>query len=665
MKLGDKELQALVMQRYGDAMTEHDITAERRARALDFYYGRPLGNEIDGRSQIVSKDMMDTIEWLMPSLMRIFTTKQAVQFDPDGPDDEVLAKQESEYVRHVLWKQNDGFMVIYSWLKDALMQQVGYVIYWWEEEEKVCKEEYTGLSQDQVTLVYQELEKQGEVEVEAFEAAHTAPGVQQAFDIKFKIKKKSGKLKVEAIPPDEVIVSGDCRGNVKKAKFAGRLRKVTRSDIMDMGFSRAEVEKVTDFVWKPLDTSTSSNTDKDKDDGVDWATREMALLECFTSIDVDDDGYAEKRHFLMHGDGFLVNEDADDIQMESWTPIPMPHKHAGVDMFDLTEDSQRINTGLTRSLLDNAYFGNNQRIIYDKNTVNVSMLQINRPGGHVANDGPVMGAFAQLPVNDIGPRLLPIIQHFQGRREKATGIGEMTTGVDADVLAQSTKGAYMQAAGAANQRIEAIARVFAETGLSSLFSSMHKMLMKHQDWPTRFKIKNEWVEVNPTEWKERANMTVSVGLGTAGKEEIRANLGLMGQAMQQLAQVPGLIQAKNAYAYGMRLQSELGFEGDDFITDPSSPEYTEFMKQQSETGPDPYLEGEKLKAQTKMQEKQIDSRDKAMDRAQTRDLKITELEVKSGVDLAKAGIGAEVALSRGSAPKGPEGRGTADKRPVQ
>jgi hypothetical protein len=668
MKLTDEDLRSLVVQRFGDAMTDHQTLTADRERALDFYFGKPLGNEIDGRSQIVSKDFMDTVEWLMPSLMRIFTTKQAVQFDPEGPEDEKLAKQESEYVSHVLWKENDGFMLIYSWLKDALTQKVGYVKYWWEETEKVCHDEYTGLTQDQLTQLMQELETTGDVEIVGADIGHTAPGIPQTFDVRLKITTKHGKLIVEPVPPDEVIVSGDCRGGVKNAKFAGHIRKITRSELREMGFTRAELEGVTDFTWSQSSVSVArsdNQPERGSDEGVDWATKELTLLECYTSIDVDDDGYAELRHFLVHGNGFLINEECDEIQMESWTPIPTPHRHAGIDLFDLTEDSQRINTGLTRGLLDNTYFGNNHRIAYNKNTVNVNMLQVNRPGGHVAVNGPPGMDIVPLPVADIGPRLLPVIEFFQMRREKATGVGEMTTGVDADVLAQSTKGAYMQAAGAANQRIEAIARVFAETGLSSLYSSMHKLLMKHQDWPTRFKLRNDWVTVNPAEWKERANLSVSVGLGTSGKEEIRANLGAMGQVLQTLGQIPGLVMPQNAYNYGMRMQAELGFEGEAFITDPSSPEYKQFMQAQSQPPVDPYVEGAKIKAQADTQKALIDASTKDKDRANERDLAITKMEVDSGIDLALAGIGAEVAHARASTPKGPAGSGTAEQSPAQ
>jgi hypothetical protein len=674
-KPDERELRALIEQRFGAAMTDHETLMLRRAKAMDYYYGRPLGNEIDGRAQVVTKDFMDTVEWEMPSYMRIFTTKDCVQFDAVGPEDEQLAKQETQYTSHVLWKQNDGFNIIYSWLRDGIMQVVGYVIYWWEVEEKVSTETYTGLTQDQLALVAQDLEGRGEYEIVEAETGHTAPGVPQTFDVKFKITSKKGRLCIEAVPPDEVVVSNDCKGSVKNAKFAGRIRKVTRSELLKQGYSRGDVEKVTDFTWNKNQVQTARDRDNQAthdDDGVDWATREFTLLDCFTDIDADGDGFAEKRHFVVHGDGFLENEECDEIQMCSWTKIPMQHQHQGLDTFDLTEDLQRTNTALTRGLLDNTYFSANQRLIYDKNTVNVSMLQVNRPGGHVANDGPPAGAVMPIPVNDVASRLLPVIQHVGETRTTRTGVGPLTNGADATVLADSTKGAYMDAKGAANQRIEATARIFAQNGLADLYQSIHKMLLKYQDWETKFKIRKDWVTVNPTEWKERASLTVSVGSGTASHEEVRQRLLLMKQTQQEVAAVPGLVQPQNAFALASRIQNELGFENENFITDPSSNEYKQFMAQASKTPPDPYIVGENIKAQTRLKEKQIDSRDKAMDRAQERDLTITKLEVDSGIDLALAGIGAEVAHSRAgradagaaSAP-GPGGAGAAGEQPVQ
>ncbi len=661
-KMNDNETMAALQASFASAYTDYTTLQKQRTDALNFYYGRPMGNEIEGRSQVVSKDLMDAVEWTMPSMMRVCATPHAVQFDPVGPEDAEQAKQETLYVNHVFWKKNDGFTTAYTWIKDGLYQKVGYVAYWWEVEEKTCTERYTGLTQDQLAMTMQTLEEKGEVEVVGAEATHTAPGMPQLWDVEVKIKTKKGRAVVEAVPPDEMVVSGDCRGSIKNAKFAGRLCKKTRSKLLEEGFKRADIEKLTDFTWEKTATESARSPlgqVEEADDGVGWANKELTLLDCFTNLDVDDDGYAERRHFIAGGNDILVNEEAEEIQFCSWTPILTPHKHVGMDLYDLTEDFQRINTALTRGLLDNTYFSMNQRTAYNKNTVNVGMLQVNRPGGHVAVDGDPGTAIMPIvtPV-DTGMRLLPVIQHFNAKRDERTGAGSMTRGVDADVLAQATKGAYMAATGAANQRLEGFATIFAKTGYADLYQSLHGLLRRNQDWPEQFKIKKDWVTTNPAEWNERTDLTVSVGQGTAGKEEIRQNLLLMGSQLQIAAQIPGLVQPANAYAYMLRLQSELGFESEQFLTDPGSDEYKQWAQSQKPPA-DPYVEGAKIKAQTDLQKAQLDARNKTLDRAQERDLTITTLEVNAAVDLAKPGIGAEVAVARGNvAPGGPRNGAT-------
>jgi predicted transcriptional regulator len=643
------ELRAIIGARLSDTLNTSDseLRADRE-KALDFYYGRPMGNEIEGRAQVVSKDLMDTIEWMMPSLMRVFATKDAVQFDPVGAEDELAAKQETAYVSHVLWKKNPGFMLIYNWIKDGLMQKVGYVKYWWQDEEKACYDEYSGLTDDQLIGLYQELQQQGEVEPVGSEQAEDG-----TWSVKFRITKKYGCANLEVIPPEEIIVDSKCRGSVKNANMVGHLRRLTNSELIQMGFSKKQLKALSDYVLPERtgealarDTVNESIDDSNMTNA-QWATTERLLLECYTYIDADDDGIAELRHFLMGGNDFLIDEEFPEIPLESWTPVPIPHRHVGLSIYDLMEDLQRIKTALQRGMLDNVYFTMNPRLVYDKNTIGVASLQVNRPGGHIENDGPPGMSLMPIQYAPMAGQIMQVIDYMDAVKETRTGVGRMTSGVDADVLAQSTKGAYSDAKSAANQRIEAIARIFAEVGLGPLYASLHRLLLRHQDWSAKFKLKSDWVDVNPAEWQERANLSVAVGLGNSSKDEIRQNLVLMAQAQEKLATGDrGLVQPKNMYALFMRMATELGFENDGYATDPSSPEYKQFASQPPP--PDPYVEGKKVEAQTKQQESMIDATFKDRELAQERDLAITKMELDYATDLAKAGIGAEVAIARGA-----------------
>lgn len=653
-KMTDLQIRAYIDARVGRTLTTTDSELRvEREKALDAYYGRPMGNEIEGRAQVVSKDMMDTIEWMMPSLMRVFANRDSVQFDPVGPEDEMLAKQETAYVSHVLWKDNKGFILIHNWIKDALMQKVGYVKYNWDKSEKVRFESYDGLTDEQLMLTLQDLEQKGEVETIAQEQNE-----QGLWSCKFRVKKKYGCAKIENCQPDEVIVDSECRGDVKLAKLVGHMKKMTRSELMEMGYSRKEVEGLTSYTHSrnsgenlARDSVSESNGGRDDDDEVEWASQELTLLECYTNLDVDDDGIAEMRRFLVPGEGILENDEWDETAFCSWTPLIIPHRHVGLSIYDIMEELQRIHTALKRGLLDNVYFTMNDRKAYNKNTVDIATLQINRPGGHVAVDGPPGMDIMSMPVNPMAQHLLPVIQYFEGVLESRTGVGRMTSGVDANVLAQATKGAYQDAQSAANQRIEMIARIFAETGLASLYSSLHKLLSRHQDWPARFKMRDKWTTVNPTEWEERANMTVSVGLGNANRQEVQQNLTFLATAQERAAMVPGLIQPQNVYEMFSRIQSELGFEGSNFITDPKSPEYQQFMANQ-QPQQDPYLQAEGLKSQTNLQKANIDAAVKTRGQDMEQATEIAKLEVGANVDIAKVGIGAELKSRAAPQPRG-------------
>lgn len=640
-KLTDDEIRAYIDSRISKTLSTSDSELRgERTKALDFYYGRPMGNEIDGRAQVVSKDMMDTIEWIMPSLMRVFAGKESVQFDPVGPEDEQLAKQETAYVSHVLWKKNPGFILIHNWIKDALMQKVGYLTYWWDKSKKAKYQSYEGLTIEALTLLLQDLQQTGEVEI--IEQSEEDSG----FTVKLRHTKEYGCLKIDNVPPDETIVDSECRSGVKSSKLAGRFRKISRSELMEMGYSRQKVDSLTSYQKQEnltermaRDTVNESVGD-DNEDELSWASVELTLLECYAYLDVDGDGIAELRHFLIPGEGILENDECMDIQMESWTPLIIPHRHSGLSIYDIMEDLQRIKTALQRGLLDNVYFTMNDRKAYDKNTVDVSMLQINRPGGHVAVDGPPGMSIMSMPVTPMAGQLLPVIDYFDSVKESRTGVGKMTSGVDANVLAQSTKGAYQDAQSAANQRIEMIARIFAETGLASLYQSIHKMLAHHQDQPTQFKLKSDWITVTPSQWDDRTDLTVSVGLGNASRDEVRSNLVMLSQAQEKAKMGdPKLIQAKNIYGMFKAMQEELGVAGD-FITDPASPEYQQAASQPPP--PDPYLQGEQIKAQSKAQEKQLDAMVKVRGQNMEQATEIAKLEVSSGIDLAKLGVGAEL-----------------------
>ncbi|MDE5451318.1 hypothetical protein GWE18_00305 [Bradyrhizobium sp. CSA112] len=159
-KMSAMDLKPLLAAAKADALAAVSAAqlAEERADAMDYYLG-DMSKDMpaqDGRSRAVSTDVADTIEGLMPSLMDIFAgSDEVVRFEPVGPEDEEAAQQETDYVNHVFMQQNPGFMVLYSFIKDALLSKVGIVKVWWEESEQEERETYYDLSDDQFALLAQ------------------------------------------------------------------------------------------------------------------------------------------------------------------------------------------------------------------------------------------------------------------------------------------------------------------------------------------------------------------------------------------------------------------------------------------------------------------------------------------------------------------------------
>lgn len=653
-KLRDDQIRAIIGARLSRSLDSSDSQLRSdRETALNFYYGRPMGNEVDGRAQVVSKDVMDTIKWMMPSLMRALSGAEVFKFDPIGPQDLEQCKQESEYVRQVLWKKNPGYLLMYDWIKDGLMQKVGYAHYYWEEQEKLRFDEFHNLDDDQLVQTLEGLAKEGDVMI---------MGASQSKDdgtwtIKVRLRNKKGCAKWEIYPPDEVIVDKDCRGDIKSSKFTAHMRRgVTRGELVEAGFERKRVEALTSYSWRDQteerlarDTVNESD-DNDENSDSDWASEELRLLRCWTYMDCDDDGIAELRYFYLAGDDILANEEAPEVPWESLAPDRIPHRHVGLSVHDVMEDLQRINTALKRGLLDNTYFTMNPRIAFNEKTVNTKQLGVNRPGGHVGVNGPPGLDLVPIPVIPMQDRILPVIEHFERVRENRVGVGRMTVGLDADALSKATKGAYMNAQTASAQLLEIMADILAHSGIGSLYNSMRNLLMRHQYQPEQVQQGKQWLWINPADWPERETMTVTPGAPT--KEEVRNNLAMMATAQQQAGTAyPGMVQPQNAYALAAEFQANLGFEGKAFFTDPSSPEYQKWEKDQADkaknTPPDPYLEAEKMKAAQRAQESQNNAQLKALELGTKKGIDIAKLELEYNRDLAAPGIGAELGGTNG------------------
>jgi hypothetical protein len=319
------------------------------------YLGEPLGNEVDGRSTVIATEVADTVEAIMPNLMRVFTTNDKyVRFSPRTAEDMESAEQASDYVNYVLNTQNPGYQILHTFFKDALLFRLGVVKFFYETREEVDEEEYSGLSEEELTMLLNdptvELVSQTETVVESMYDDETGEteDLRSEYDLTVRIKREEGEIKVINIPPEEFLVSRHAT-SLDDANFIAHRTNMTVSDLVAMGYDREEVEQYAGE--NELDTDREvSNRFQDLEssmpvDAADPTLRSVPYYECIIKMDYDGDGIAERRRVCAigaEGKHILHNEPFDHIPFACVSPIMMPHRLIGRSIFDMTDDEGKL-----------------------------------------------------------------------------------------------------------------------------------------------------------------------------------------------------------------------------------------------------------------------------------------------------------------------------------
>lgn len=558
-------LQAIVdaerrAQRNGQIITE-------RQEALDRYYGRPYGDEQEGRSQVVMRDVADTVEWIKPSLLKIFCSgDEVVRFEPIGPEDEEAAQQETDYVNHLLMNKSAGFIVLHDWFHDALTQRNGYV---WTRAVKKTRQEheqYQHLTEDELSLLLQG----GDVEVLEHRSSIDDLGTVY-HDVAVRCMREYTCLETCNVPPERVVVHADWPAvPLSDCPFVEVLDWRAVSELRQMGYdvpdSINDTAQIDDGEQTQLVRRVQEDQFRIRDDEHD-EKRQLRVRYVWIRHDEDGDGIAELIHAVVVGDTILEQGEDDLIPVACLTPFRVPHEHQGMSVDDLVQDLQRIRTVLVRGFLDNQYQAMYPQTYVDQNRVNIDDLLVTRAGGVRRVNGNPGEAVMERAFPNVGGQLLQAVEYIDTVRENRTGVTRYNQGLDADSLNKTAHG-LNQIMTASQQRIELIARVFAETGVKTLMLILHAMSIKHGRQQEMVRIRNKWVPIDPRGWKTRADLSIAVGIGTGNKDQMLQHLFMILQEQKQ-GMAMGLATPLNVYNTLKRISQNAGFKsGEEFWADP-------------------------------------------------------------------------------------------------
>lgn len=566
--LGPEEVVDILKREY-DAADQHcgDIEQEQVA-ALRYYEGKPFGDEVDGRSQVVIPEVQETVDYMTASLLRPFVSgDKVVEFEAADEADEEGAEDATNAIHYVFMRRQDGYRVLHDWIQAALIEKYCAVKVITETEEKVSREKGL-ITEDMLGLL--------DDEPESIEP-------QEDGTLLVTIKRQNVRKvhKVIPLPSEEFRFSPRAR-HEDDCDYIAHVCRKTRSELVGMGFDKQQCYEVK----KDHGVDDSAHAENRGDESLNWkyqessaALEEVLLCEEYARIDVDGDGIAELVRCFRVEDEILRDAETGEPSIEVveenpfvvFTPFPVAHRLVGTSLAEKVMDLQRISSVTARQLMDGMFNSNTPRYWIPEASIGENtlddLLSAPVPGA------PVRGGNGEKPTAltggfDVGASL-SVMEFWKGERETRTGITRMNQGLDADSMNKTATGAAMLIA-KGEQQEEYIARNFAEC-VARMFGKMLRM-MKAEAEPLKVKVDGQYRVSDPENWPDDMDVNIRVGLGTGSKaRRIEARMAFT----QLMAQGTELGEVTHEHRFNMAdgLVRDMGLgKGDDFWSKPPEPQ---------------------------------------------------------------------------------------------
>lgn len=518
---------------------------ELRAIALDFYHGRPFGDEVEGRSQLVTRDVAEVVDAMTVAIMRTVIADKVVEFEAkrsDEPEPIVIertgddkadasaqqqaqkeaearatkaaqdrAEDATETVAYQFMRAQQGYRIVHDGLKAGLLEKTGVFKTWVEQTWRIADGQALAseVDADETIIASEGLPDQYEP---------TENGMEQIYSVRRRTPGKP-KFRAEAVPNEEIRWSPEARTFDEARYIQHRTRHSLATIARDYEVADADAVALWDDATDGQtlsDRRDEARGKKDGDQSAGWGMNRLIwLCEEYVLWDWNGDGVEERLRIHRVGEKVLAAAEVEDQPFVVWTPFPLAHRIVGESLADKTMDIQRVRSVLLRQAMDALYFANAPRVAIDMsnpddNTLDDVLSIV--PGAPIRYRGTPPTAL-QMPF--AAPHAFTALEFMTGERESRTGITRHNQGINADSLNMTATGYKMQADAGA-QWEEYIARNFAEA-LAQLFEKMLRN-MKRAGAVEQLRIGGEFKTVDASEFDDDMGIGVRVGLGTGRKD---------------------------------------------------------------------------------------------------------------------------------------------------
>ena len=640
-KLTDSDILSIIT----NEMSNANITvtsAPSLQEPLKYYLGMPLGTEQEGRSSLISSDLCDSIEWIMPQIMRALThSKEVVCFDPINEQDELQAQIETDYIYDVIFKQNNGFELLHTFVKDSLLQRNGILKVYFEDASEEKTYSYTGLNEDQLNIILSEEKNAELLELSPVEIPSDDPMQPpiMSFDVKIKVSTDVGKICIDPVAPEEFRVNSQHNSvSLANARFTCHIVNKSLSDLREEGYKDEDIDNLMSsdlirssyrFNYQGETTQVPSFT------AADEANKLVEISECYLKLDMDGTGITELMKITVGGVDtptvILSKEAIDSNPWISTTAILMSHKFQGLSIFDRLKSIQDNKTAIIRNIMDNMYLQNNQRYVVLEGQVNLDDAINSKPGSMIRAKR--LDAIMPLVTPALGSSAFDMMRYLDEVRAGRTGVSADGTASPEDIGDGIGSQGVARIMTAKEELVGLIIRVICETGIKPLCEKIRDLVTEHVDTIQDFKFRGQWVKVNPATWPTRTKSTVRVGTGTGDTQAKLMAIQQIQMLQEKIMAIPGQALTNPAKIYAT-IDDFCKFSGLDsankYFVDPNSPQ----GQQQAQQAGQQQQQQQQQAQQAQMEQMRMQA-ELAKSATTTAEAQMANVQLKGQVELGK------------------------------
>jgi len=512
----------------------HQVGADR-AESTEYYLGTEPSSTSSVQSEFVSTDVRESVLFMLPSIMRtFFGTKKIVEFVPKGPEDIPLAEQQTDYINYIIQQKNPGFKVLYEVFKDALVRKTGFVKVFWDDSVMASTHEYTDLDPQSyqalildknVEVLKEKATKESITTIDPVTEEEITQEIPTSYDLTIRRLMPKDQVCIEAIPPEEVLISRHARDLETSSYVAHRMIKSV-SDLVAMGYDQEEMMQYAGYGGSAIDPQSYEEQEARNPydnmvypDRADPGGKDVLYIEHYLFFDFDNDGIDERVRVCTVGDGLhvLMVEQWDDLPICMFCPDPEPHTAIGSCPADYLKPIQAAKSQIMRDTLDSLGHSIFPRMGIVEGQVNIDDVLNTDIGQPIRMRAP--GMVQPFAVPFVGKEAFPVLGYLDEQKENRTGVSKASAGLNADALQSTTKAAVSATMSGAQGRVELICRHFAEGGLKTMFKTVNNLVIKHQNAQDVFRLNGKFVPVDPRYWDNDKDIVVNVAISKSSDEE--------------------------------------------------------------------------------------------------------------------------------------------------